>query len=149
TASRAECFRSTVAALGGLATSSVTRSARGGSGRTRTRSARTRACTSVSCARDRRPGERVIVRRVAVNAESARIRPLFAVSDDVYRWEDVVQLARLRGDWAALAERVRAGLHALEEVRARREEPAAAEIDAARREFRYERGLLAGDELDA
>jgi hypothetical protein len=84
-----------------------------------------------------------------VNGESAQARPLFAVGDDVYRWEDVVRFARLRGDWAVLADDVRAGLLALEELRARGDEPNEAEVDAAGREFRYERRLLAGDELDA
>jgi hypothetical protein len=84
-----------------------------------------------------------------VNGESARARPLFAVGDDVYRWEDVVEFARLRGDSAALADDVRAGLAALGELRARDEPPREAEVDAAGREFRYERGLLAGDELEA
>ena len=84
-----------------------------------------------------------------MDAASALARPLFAVGDDVYRWEDVVEFARLRGDWAALADEVRAGLRALHELRARGGEPDETEIDAARREFRYERRLLSGDDLEA
>src|SRR5207248_8222306 len=55
----------------------------------------------------------------------------------------------LRGDWGALADEVRAGLRALHELRARGEEPDEAEIDGARREFRYGRRLLSGDDLEA
>lgn len=89
-----------------------------------------------------------MVRRVIVDAEAARARPLFAVDDDVYRWDDVVEFARLRSDWAALTQRVRAGLGALLELRGRGAEPDAVEVEAARRDFRYGRGLLAGDELE-
>jgi hypothetical protein len=88
-----------------------------------------------------------MVRRVAVDAESARERPLFSVGEDVYRWEDVMAFARVRGDWDELAEDVRIGLAALHELESRGEAPGEAEIDAAAREFRYGRRLLAGDEL--
>jgi hypothetical protein len=80
-----------------------------------------------------------------VDAQDARGRPLFAVTDDVYRWEDVVGLARVRGDWEALANEVRAGLRALAELGA----PDAEQVDAAQAEFRYARGLIAGDDLEA
>jgi hypothetical protein len=71
-------------------------------------------------------------------------RPLFRVGDEVYRWGDVVRLARARGDWDALAAEVRAGLAARQEAT-----PGEGEVEAAAREFRYARGLLAADELDA
>jgi len=82
-----------------------------------------------------------------VDAESARQRPLFAVESHKYRWDDVVRLARLRGDWDVLARDVRAGLAALRELELQGLVPDAGEIDAARHEFRYARGLLSGDDL--
>jgi hypothetical protein len=84
-----------------------------------------------------------------VSDQTARERPLFAVDADVYRWEDVVAFARLRGEWSDLVEDVREGLAALRDLAGRGEQPGADEVEAAAREFRYARGLLAGDELDA
>jgi hypothetical protein len=72
---------------------------------------------------------------------------LFAVGGDVYGWDDAVALAKLRGDWDRLAEQVREGLAALAALAARGEEPTEEEVDAAGRQFRYERDLLAADEL--
>ena len=82
-----------------------------------------------------------------MDVESARERPLFAVGTDVYRWDDVVAFARVRGEWDALAEDVRTVLAALRELELRDESPADAEVEAAGREFRYRHRLLAGDEL--
>jgi hypothetical protein len=84
-----------------------------------------------------------------VNAESAQERPLFAVGADVFRWEDVIAFARVRGDWDALAEEVRGGLAALRALELRGDEPGEEEVEVARRDFRYARGLMAGDELVA
>lgn len=84
-----------------------------------------------------------------MDARGAQTTPLFAVEGDVRRWEDVVALARARGDWEAVEADVRAGLAALRELEARGESPAQEEVEAAGRDFRYARGLLAGDELDA
>ena len=72
-------------------------------------------------------------------------RPLFRVGDDVYRWADVVERARTTGAWDEIADRARAGLAAIAELGA----PPPDELDAAAREYRYERGLLAADDLDA
>ncbi len=71
-------------------------------------------------------------------------KQLFSAGDAVYTWDDVVTRARVTGVWAALEEDARAGAAALRE-RAPGEEA----VEAAARAFRYERGLLAGDELDA
>jgi len=71
-------------------------------------------------------------------------RPLFSVGDAVYTWGDVVARARAAGELAAIEGEVRAGLAAL-----RRTEPEQEDVEAVARAFRYERGLLAGDELDA
>src|SRR5262249_29127526 len=95
------------------------------------------------------PAARFMVWPVALDAEKVRQSPLFKVDGDVYSWNDVVHLARLRGDWDALAEEARAGLAAIRELEQLREPPAPDEVGAAQRAFRYARGLLAGDELDA
>jgi hypothetical protein len=76
-------------------------------------------------------------------------RGLFAIGSDVYGWDDVVRLAKLRGDWSALAADVQRGRAALSELEARGEAIGDAEIAAAAREFRYARDLIAADELDA
>ena len=74
---------------------------------------------------------------------------MFAIGDDVYRWGDVVRLAELRGEWSALAADVARGTAAAAELETRGEPIDDEAIDAAAREFRYERGLLAADELEA
>jgi hypothetical protein len=64
-----------------------------------------------------------------------------------FAWADVVLAELLRGEWAAeLEERTRAGIAARA---ARGRELAAEELTAAARAFRFERGLLAGEQLDA
>jgi hypothetical protein len=71
-------------------------------------------------------------------------RPLFRVGDAVFTWADVVERTRETGEWAELEREVRAGLAAVREA-----PPVEDDVDAAARAFRYVRGLLAGDELDA
>ena len=73
---------------------------------------------------------------------------LFAIGSDVYGWDDVVRLAKARGEWEELEAEVRAGEDALVELGARGETPDDDEVEAAARRFRYERDLLAADELD-
>jgi hypothetical protein len=72
-------------------------------------------------------------------------RQLFRVGDHVYRWSDVVEHARATGAWDEVADRVRAGLAALAELGT----PPPEELEAAARDDRYERNLLAADDLDA
>jgi hypothetical protein len=76
-------------------------------------------------------------------------KPLFKVGEVVYTWNDVVARARATGHWEALEDDVRAGLAAVRELDARGEAPDEDDLEAAARAFRYGRGLLAGDELDA
>ena len=73
---------------------------------------------------------------------------LFAIGGDVYHWDDVVRLAKARGEWSELEAEVRAGQEALAELGARGERPDDDDVEAAARRFRYERDLLAADELD-
>jgi len=72
-------------------------------------------------------------------------KQLFRVGDAVYAWKDVAARARETGAWAALEHEVRAGLGALRGAGPPDED----EVDAAARSFRYARGLLSGDDLDA
>ncbi len=71
-------------------------------------------------------------------------RPLFRVGDAVFTWDDVVARTRETDEWEELEESVRAGLAALGDA-----PPYEDDVEAAARAFRYARGLLAGDELDA
>jgi len=80
---------------------------------------------------------------VEVEPNTSQGSALFSVGDDVYRWDDVVRLARVRGDWDAITREVEQGLGALDELG----EPDPDEVQALAREFRYTRGLLAADEL--
>jgi parvulin-like peptidyl-prolyl cis-trans isomerase-like protein len=59
-----------------------------------------------------------------------------------------VRLAKARGVWSELEAEVRAGQEALAELGARGERPDDDDVEAAARRFRYERDLLAADELD-
>jgi len=79
----------------------------------------------------------------------SRTRGLFAIGDHVYGWDDVVRLAKLRGEWTSLAADGARGTEAVAELEARGEPVDDEAIAAAAREFRYERDLLAADELDA
>jgi len=76
-------------------------------------------------------------------------KSLFRVEEAVFTWDDVVARARTSGDWHAIEEEVRAGLAASLELDDRGEAPGLGDIEEAGRAFRYARGLLAGDELDA
>ena len=82
-----------------------------------------------------------------MDEESAQERTLFAVADALYRWRDVVALARRRGDWARLTDQAREGAAAMRALDAAGEVIPGDELDAAAKEFRYARDLLAGDEL--
>jgi hypothetical protein len=71
-------------------------------------------------------------------------KPLFGVADVVYTWSDVVDYARRRGVWDEIADQTRAGIAALQKA-----EPTDEDVAVVARSFRYERGLLAGDDLNA
>ena len=82
-----------------------------------------------------------------MDEESAQERTLFAVDNALYRWRDVVELARSRGDWARLSDQAREGAAAMRALDAAGDVIPGNELDAAAKEFRYARDLLAGDEL--
>jgi hypothetical protein len=88
--------------------------------------------------------------RVAVSQVDAVLAtPVFTVAGRTYRWEHVVEAARARGDWTpivALAQRAaasarRARLESLTLPRPR--------LESASSRFRYQRGLISADELEA
>jgi PPIC-type PPIASE domain len=81
-------------------------------------------------------------------SEEGQREGLFAIGSDVYGWDDVVRLAKARGVWSELEAEVRAGEEALAELGAGGEAPDDEEVEAAARRFRYERDLLAADELE-
>jgi hypothetical protein len=83
----------------------------------------------------------------SLEEESRSRGPLFAVGSEVYGWDDVVRLARLRSEWASLACQAWTGMAALAELRARGDEIPDEEVEAAARQFRSDRDLLAADEL--
>ena len=65
-----------------------------------------------------------------------------------FAWADVVLAELHRGAWAELERRTRAGLAARRAAVASGRELSAAETTAAARAFRFQRGLLAGEQLD-
>ncbi len=75
---------------------------------------------------------------------SMRERVVFTVGADVYRWDDVFRDARRRDEWARLELEVREGAACLDAGRA----PPAQEVRSAATAFRYERGLLAAEDLE-
>jgi hypothetical protein len=72
-------------------------------------------------------------------------RPAFAVDGQWYLWRDVVAAAKAWGDWQRLEEDVRRARLA----ETREPPPAAAEVQRAADEFRYDRRLLAADDMEA
>ena len=91
-------------------------------------------------------------RRIArTNAQLARMaeREVFVLEGLPFAWADVVLAELHRGAWAELEQRTRAGLAARRASVASGRELSAAETTAAARAFRFERGLLAGEQLDA
>ena len=80
-------------------------------------------------------------------------RPVFAIGETEYCWEDVILAGAVRGEWSAIVRRARAGLALLaaaeEEEGEPLEVPGEEEIDEAANEFRYAQNLIAADEMEA
>jgi hypothetical protein len=73
-------------------------------------------------------------------------RPVFGVGDQDYRWADVVAAARHWGRWTELERRTAKGLAALAGLP---EKIGHAELDEEMQDFRYERSLIAAEEMEA
>jgi hypothetical protein len=73
-------------------------------------------------------------------------RLVFSAGEHDYRWADVVVVARARGRWDEISRRTGDGLMALDRLA----KPIAdAELEEVGRAFRYARGLLAAEEMEA
>ena len=76
-------------------------------------------------------------------------RSLFTVAGHTYAWEDVLLAAELRGELGALELQTRQGLACLRRLASETGTVPAEAIRAAATVFRYERNLLAAEELEA
>jgi len=80
-------------------------------------------------------------------------RRILTVGETTYQWEDLVLCGHLWGDWPALRRRAAAGLACLARLDELEEDDADGldenTIEAAAAEFRYARGLVAAQELEA
>lgn len=81
-----------------------------------------------------------------MNAQLDRVA--FVAGSRAYSWGDVVQAARLRGDWAELEAQAQEGLACVKQAEERGEDPPAEEVDSAAVEFRYARELIAAEEME-
>jgi hypothetical protein len=87
----------------------------------------------------------------ATSSELAALagRPLFDAGGETFTWGDAVLAAAARGDWAALEAGTRDGLACVRALTATGEELDPETVRAEARLFRYERDLLAAEELRA
>jgi hypothetical protein len=76
-------------------------------------------------------------------------RSLFTVSGRTYAWEDVLLAAELRGELSAVERQTRQGLACLRRLAAEAGTVPAEAVRAAATVFRYDRNLLAAEELEA
>ena len=74
---------------------------------------------------------------------------VFTVDGTDYRGADVVLAAQRSGEWARLRAQIREGIACLRRLEAQDEEVPSAEVESAAQEFRYERDLISGDEMEA
>lgn len=78
----------------------------------------------------------------------ARETPVFSAGGHSFTWVDVIDAARVRGDWAALQRHVVGQLARESELSAAGALPTSAETRSAANDFRYQRRLLSADELE-
>ena len=79
-------------------------------------------------------------------SQEALDRLVFSAGEQDYRWADVVAAARAWGRWDELADQTSAGLGAIERLA---QPIGQAELDEAMQAFRYARGLIAAEEMEA
>jgi hypothetical protein len=79
-------------------------------------------------------------------AEEVLDREVFSVRERSFSWRDVIEAARAWGDWSEIEQRAQEAvdLPSESEERVPREE-----LEQAQNEFRYQRNLLAADDLEA
>ena len=76
-------------------------------------------------------------------------RSVFTAAGRPYGWEDVLRAAELRGELDALERATREGLACARRAESEGSEPSAEAVRAAATVFRYDRDLLAAEELEA
>ncbi|HUQ22906.1 MAG TPA: hypothetical protein VM049_07805 [Gaiellaceae bacterium] len=76
-------------------------------------------------------------------------RALFTVADRTYAWDDVLLGAELRGELGSLERQTRQGLASVKRLEAEEAEAPSEAIRAAATVFRYDRNLLAAEELES
>ena len=76
-------------------------------------------------------------------------RPVFSISDRIWRWRDVLGAGRHWGDLAALERQAAEGIAALDRAATVGPPIDEAEIDAEEERFRHENKLLAADDMAA
>jgi hypothetical protein len=76
-------------------------------------------------------------------------RSLFSVDGTVFSWGDALAAAELRGSTGALKRQTQQSFACMRRLAAGGNMPSDQEVHAAARRFRYDRGLLAADELEA
>lgn len=74
---------------------------------------------------------------------------MFSIDGRTLGWGDIIALARLDGSWTELEEITRCGLACQKRLAVTGKQLGADLVTEAARRFRYERDLLAGDELTA
>ncbi len=79
--------------------------------------------------------------------EAVASRTVFSVDSEPFTWADVVRAAEARGSWQALLVSVRAGVVADAHAGSLESGPTEDEVVAATTRFRYDRNLIAGDDL--
>jgi hypothetical protein len=79
---------------------------------------------------------------------TVRQAPVFSAVGRSFSWEDIVEAARVRGDWGELERQTRELLELERVAAAAGQLPSTAEVSGAANAFRYERNLLAADEVE-
>jgi hypothetical protein len=87
-------------------------------------------------------------RIAATTIDGALERPVFEVADRGYRWRDVVDAARARGDWQRIEQRAREGMACARQADASGDRLGRREVEDAADRWRYARNLLAADETE-
>jgi hypothetical protein len=94
-----------------------------------------------------RPGSLAPCNHSLVATDAVREAPVFSAGGRSFNWEDVIEAAGARGDWQELERQTRELLELERLVAAAGELPSTTEVSGAANAFRYERNLLAADEL--
>src|SRR5262249_52445008 len=76
-------------------------------------------------------------------------RPTFSIGARSFTWLDVVLAAILRGDWMAIEQQARIGLSLVKWAEENDASPTEEALDAAAKEFRYDRDLVTAEEMEA